>query len=414
MHYRRQVWFKPSLVVHEGHRKVSWLELFYDLFFVVTISQLAHKLHGELDWYSLIKYTVLFIPVWWLWIGSTFYMERFETEGLDTRLIFFLMLFPVSGLAVFAYDGLGTSSFGFVASYAFGRLILSVLWLRATLHNEVFRPTGRAYLTGFTTSLILLTTSLFLTETVRLPLFAASLFIDLVTPWFTLRLQEKLPRFNRHKLPERFGLFIIIVLGESAVGVVSGFAASRQITIESALNAVMGITLGFALWWVYFDFIGRRSARPRMLSSISWSFLHLPLAMGIAATGAATSNAIAKSQGLISGDIAPLLAGSAAATLLVVGLLEMVLDPDADEPTHPVISPGLKIGFGVLLAAFVLFFPHASPAVTLAIILACMVVIMLYGLWVWFTEGHQRETKGGRLQGLLRVRRDIRRHAKQE
>ncbi|MBI5646888.1 MAG: low temperature requirement protein A [Ignavibacteriae bacterium] len=397
MKLRRQLWYVPSLVRTEGHRKVSWLELFYDLFFVVTISQLAHKLHGELVWLELLKYLFLFVPVWWLWIGSTFYMERFETEGLETRIIFFLLLFPISGLAVFAYDGLATTSFGFVASYTFGRFVLSLLWLRASIHEPVFRPTGIRYLIGFSTSLVLLCVSLFMTQETRLVLFAIALFIDLVTPWFTLTHQSKLPRFNRHKLPERFGLFIIIVLGESAVGVVSGLAASRQITLESGINAVLGIGLGFSLWWVYFDFIGRRASRPRMLSSISWSFLHLPLAMGIAAVGATTSNAIAKAQGLLQGPVSVLLAGSVAVTLIVMGLLETVLEPADDEPTHPVISPALKFGFGALLGMYAAMFPWSAPTLTLVLAQLALLVVMLYGLWVWFTDGHA--AKHGRGDG---------------
>ena len=217
----RNIWYKPSLRREEDsgrHRKVSWLELFYDLFFVVTISQLAHVLIGEPDKDKVLGYIFMFLPVWWTWIGTTYYLERFESDGLENRIFHFLLLFPVTGMAVSIHDGLGKTSFGLGLSYLAARGIITFLWLRAAVHDKQFRPTGVKYTAGFTISLLIITVSLFVDPPLRLILWGIAFVTDMITPWFTLREQSKLPRLSSSRLPERFGLLMLIVLGESEIG----------------------------------------------------------------------------------------------------------------------------------------------------------------------------------------------------
>ncbi len=84
---RRTLWQTPAIHQEEDqqlHRKVSWLELFYDLVFVAVIAQISHYLAGHMTWEGLAGYALLFVPVWWVWIAGTYYNERFETFGLET------------------------------------------------------------------------------------------------------------------------------------------------------------------------------------------------------------------------------------------------------------------------------------------------------------------------------------------
>ncbi len=82
---------------------LSWLELFFDLVFVAVISELVHLLSANPSMETLWNYLFLFIPAWWIWIGATYYNDRFETEGLDSRFFTFLLMIPVAGLAIFAH-----------------------------------------------------------------------------------------------------------------------------------------------------------------------------------------------------------------------------------------------------------------------------------------------------------------------
>ena len=384
--HRRKLWEIPSLIVTEGHRRVSWLELFYDLFYVVTVSQLAHGLVGIVTWEKIITYVLVFVPVWWVWIGTTFYNERFETEGMENRLFFFLLMFPVLGLAVFTYDAMGSTAVGFAISYILGRLIITYLWLRAAIHIREFRPTGRIFVTGFTTSIILFTVSIFTSPQVRSALWGIALLIDVTTPAFTLQHQRKLPRFSTSKLPERFGLFILIVLGESIVGVVNGLAALKMATFGTIIPSLFGITIGFSLWWIYFDFVSRRPAKSNVAVSILWVYLHLPLAMGIAATGAGISNIIAARA---ENDAVPstiLVVAAVGLLLITIGCTEFTLHREKYEPTHPRLSPWMKIISGALLVGFAAVSDLLPTVVALSIVLLVLFVHMTYGAYVWFTK----------------------------
>lgn len=381
----RRLWQIPTLRSDSHHeRKVTWLELFYDLVFVVIISQLAHKLVTVDPLAALGGFVLLFIPVWWVWIGSTFYAERFETEGLETRVIFFLKMIPVAGLAIFARNGLGETSAGFALSYAAARGIITVLWLRAAIHVPEFRPVGMRYVAGFTLSCLLFVSSVLVDPPLRFVFWAAGLVLDLVTPATTLAAQSKLPRFSTSKLPERFGLLVLIVLGESIVGVVSGAAEGGAFSHLTAGRGVLGLALGFGLWWIYFDNVARRPPRAGILRAFFWSYLHLPLVMGIAATGASITNVLALQEGPVPRPLVAVMAGAVGCSLIAIGVLETLLHRAEEEPTHPKVSPALKLAGGAVALALALSGPALEPATLLGCLLLVLLVQIVYGTYVWF------------------------------
>ncbi len=367
------------------HRRVSWLELFYDLFFVVIISRLSHELVAHISWTGVFSFLFLFVAVWWVWIGSTYYNERFETEGLENRIFFFLKLFPVAGLAVFVHDGLGANSAGFALSYMSGRLIISLLWLRATVLVPLFRPVGKIFSLGFFSSIALFGISLFFEEKMRFVLWGAGLLLDLITPWFTLKEQAKFPRLSTSRLPERFGLLIIIVLGESAAGVINGLAGRQEFTSDVLLKAGLGIFIGFGFWWLYFDYISRLYPRKTVLSNILWSYLHFPLAASLAAIGAATKNLIALSNSDEVTLTAVLIASAGAVAFFALTFLELTLEKSENDPAHKIVSPLMRFIAGTIMFCYVLFF--SGSVFTVLLLLASLLLLQMgYGAFVWFRK----------------------------
>jgi low temperature requirement protein LtrA len=378
---KRRWWQIPRLhTEHEGHRKVTWLELFYDLVFAVVISQLALTLTGDVPTSNIWKYTLLFIPAWFVWIGMTIYNERFETDGLEIRFFFFLQMFPVLGLAFFAPMGLGAGADGFAVSYVAARVITIFLWLRAAYHVPRFRPAGLIYALGFSVGAFFFALSLFFPAPLKFAFWAWGLFFDLATPWVSLTAQKKLPPFSVSKMPERYGSFVMVVLGESVVGIIQGLAKSPVFTAGSVVRMVLGMSISFGLWWIYFDFIGRRPPKPHVFRVASWSYLHLPLVMGIAATGAANLNAITEKGALW---LMPL---AVAVCLASMGIMEFNLRREADEPTHPWVSPVLKLS-GAMVALFAAWIWWAfDPTSLMALLFFLLVIQMGYGLLVWFNQ----------------------------
>lgn len=383
---KRSIWHKPKLRTEEEsgkHRKVSWLELFYDLFFVVTISQLAHTLVGDISTEKILNYLFMFLPVWWIWIGTTYYLERFETEGLENRIFLFLLLLPITGMAVSIHDGLGATSFGLGLSYLSGRTIITFLWLRGAIHDKQFRATGIKYTIGFSLSLILFAISLFVEPPLRFALWGAAFVIDLTTPWFTLKDQAKLPRLSTSRLPERFGLLILIVLGESAVGVVNGLAENHNIEYKVLLAALLALGVSFGFWWTYFDFIGRRYPKPNIYSNIIWSYTHLPLAMAIASFGASVTNIIGVENSLSNAQVYH-VSVSAALTFIVIGILEFTLKRNHDEPTHKIYSPLLKFLTGFIILLIPITKISFDAVTLLTVVMLTGLINAVYGAYVWF------------------------------
>jgi low temperature requirement protein LtrA len=93
----------------DAHLKVTWLELFYDLVYVATIVQLGNKLSDNLSLEGFFGFILLFVPIWWVWMGMTFYANRFVADDLPHHLLVFAQIFVVAVLAINVYDGLGTT-----------------------------------------------------------------------------------------------------------------------------------------------------------------------------------------------------------------------------------------------------------------------------------------------------------------
>jgi low temperature requirement protein LtrA len=386
--HRGRFWERPKLREDEiggGHRRVGWLELFYDLVFVVVIAEMAHHLAEHLDVKGLLQFVATFIPVWWVWIGGMYYTERFETNDFSFRLFTFLQMLPVAGMALtaaYAFDGRWG---GFAASYVFARLLIIYLWWRGARHDPRFAPTAIRFNTGFVLSSVLWTISIFASLEVALILAGIGLLCDLIAPWTTMRQQSALPPLSSSHLPERFGLFVIIVLGEAIIGTINGVVESKNFEFSTLLEGALGMMMVFTMWWVYFDFVARRAPRAQISSTLPWSYLHLPLVMGIAASSAGVLHAIAAENG-IDDSVRWLMGGAIAVKLIAIGLIEYTLRREPGEPTHEHYSSWLKFG-GAALALLIAAFSANAGAIQLMLLLSIPVLIQIvYGVWVWFTR----------------------------
>ena len=387
-----RAWQRPALrrdEEFEQHRAVSWLELFFDLVFVVVISRLAHHLAGHLDLEGVVAFAVQFLAVFWVWNGSTYYAERFESDGLENRLFTFAAIVPVAGLAVFGEEGLGTTYVGFAMAYLLARAVNQIGWARAAFHVPPFRPIAARFLAGYLLATVIIFASFATTGRTRVLLFTLAVLVEIAAPYFTAALQSTLPRLSTSKFPERFGLFTIIVLGESLVGVIGGLSELADRGVLDGLGivaGVLGLAIGFALWWIYFDFVARRAPRPVFVTALFWVYLHLAALTAITATGVGVSVAIADTATGSLGDPARyLLVGSVVLGLVGVAALETTLARGPAEPTHARLSPALKIGAAVLIGTLGALDLGWGTHALLILLIAGLAVPMTYGAFVWYS-----------------------------
>jgi low temperature requirement protein LtrA len=152
------------------------------------------------------------------------------------------------------------------------------------------------------------------------------------------------------------------------------------------VRGALCMALVFGLWWVYFDFITRhvefRQSRPGVWMGFARGYLHLPLVMGIAAFSAGASNLLAHET--LEPNVRWLVAASIAVALASIGLIELTLRREPDEPTNLYLSFGLKIAGGLIALGFGAWDLGWSPTALLAGLLLPLLIQMVYGASVWF------------------------------
>lgn len=286
----RAIFHPPKLrreECEEGERTATWLELFFDLIFVVAIAQLAHNFQQEFSFVGLAKLAILFVPVWWCWIGATFYDTRFDNDGLVDRLITLMQMAIAASMAANLHHALDSSSIPFALSYIAFRAVLICQYLHAGYHVPQARSLTNWYGVGFSISLTFWVVSLFIPLPWRFVFWGLGLMIDFATPLTAGKRVSKVPPDMAHTT-ERIGLFTIIVLGESIVAVVGGVSEKAWTPMSIAI-ALLGLSIAFSFWWMYFDTVDKSPLHAmkqgKMKVALVWLYSHLPLAIGLTATG---------------------------------------------------------------------------------------------------------------------------------
>ena len=209
-------------------RPATWLELFYDLVFVVAVARLGGRLlaareHHTLSTDDVLAFAGLFIVVWWTWAGFTFYADRFDTDDLGQRLRAMVQIVTVALMAASVSSGESESTLAFALVYIAARVVLITMYLRARYHVPETRALINGYLRGMVIAVAFWFVSVFIPEPWRFLFWGLGMAIDLATPYIMRKEQAKVPLDVTH-LPERFGLFTILVLGEPVASVVTGLS----------------------------------------------------------------------------------------------------------------------------------------------------------------------------------------------
>lgn len=235
----------------EGHRSATWLELFYDLAFVIAVAVVAGRLLNDVSWTGLGSFFGYFALLWWLWASHTYYADRYDTDDLVYRLLAAGQMVAIVVIAAALSPDESASGRAFAWGYAVSRILLLAMYWRAYRHVEETRGLVRGYLVGFGLAAVVWTASAIVPDESRIALWAGALAIDLATPWIMRKQQARVP-FDVSHLPERFGLFTILVLGESIAALVVGLS-HREWAATPVTTVAMGMGLATALWWLYFD-----------------------------------------------------------------------------------------------------------------------------------------------------------------
>jgi low temperature requirement protein LtrA len=308
-------------------RRATWLELFFDLCFVAAVAALAEGLTRDPTGSGLWRFVALFVPVWWGWMAFTWFSTAWDNDDLLHRFgMLAAMLLVVVLAAAIPRIERGNDRV-FVLTYAAMHFLLAALFLRVLPHAGPARRFARNYLIGEAVGGALWLSSLAFPQGVRPWIWTIAMTELLVAPVFAVRAYPEQPYDSSH-IPERYGLFTIIVLGEGIVRVAAALSGPDvQLNGEAIAAAMLGFAIAAAIWWIYFGTVSSAGlSRERLGAAFVWGYGQLAAFTGIAATAVGVELAIVAAATDTRLPLVPrlLLTAGPAAFFLAVAVIHRV------------------------------------------------------------------------------------------
>ncbi|MCI4669466.1 MAG: low temperature requirement protein A [Bacteroidia bacterium] len=386
----RRWWQRPRRASERIHdRKVSFLELFYDLVYVALIAQLSHDLSENLtEPEGIFGFIGLYLLVWWAWVNGTFYHDLHGNNDIKTRVLTFVQMVALIVMAIFSHDVFGENFGGFSITYGFFLLILSFLWWRTGVHDPDHRPLSNPYSISFVISSILFISAAFVEREIALILWLVALFLTTIFPIINIFISRKNEATDAYleesfkvsaSLVERIGLLTIIVLGEVVVAIVSA-SGGQELEIELGFKILCSILLAIGIWWLYFDMVSDRHPRAGMWSFSSWLYSHLPITLSIIFIGAAVKHILLNDVQHIQ-EVKAVLLSSFALLLAFISLVVHSLEKSErfqkiTRKTQPLIW------LSVVLLLGMIFVPLSNLMLLGGVVLFLFLPILV-GLFIW-------------------------------
>jgi low temperature requirement protein LtrA len=271
----------------EGGR-VTPLELFFDLVFVLAITQCTGLMSHDQSWSGLVQGLLILAVLWWAWVGYAWLTSVIDPEALEIRGVIFLAMAALLIVGISVQEAFGNLALTFALAIGVFRAAHIALFMLAGAEADDGDLRRSVIGLGVSTAIavgILALASLF-DGLAQGGLWALAIFLDMAEPYFFGSEGWKLVPGH---FAERHGLIVIIALGESIVAI--GVGASGKLDLGIGTAAVLGVFLAAALWWTYFDVVALVSARrlgeaepghvQNELARDSYSYIHLLMVAGI-------------------------------------------------------------------------------------------------------------------------------------
>ena len=277
---------------HEPYRSATPLELLFDLTFVVAVAavvpELAHSIADGHPVEGLIGYLLVFFGIWWAWMNFTWFASAFDCDDALYRVLTMVQMAGVLVLAAGVAPAFEQGDFvTAVGGYVLMRIALVSQWLRVARSVPEYRDTALRFAIPVAAVQVLWIVRLALPAPISLVTFVVLVIVELLIPVWAER--RNMTPWHPHHIVERFGLFTIIVLGESVLASTAAILAARSETgtsFDLILIAVAGLVLIFACWWLYF----LESDAPRLDArrdlGFVWGYGHYFVFGSLAAIGA--------------------------------------------------------------------------------------------------------------------------------
>jgi low temperature requirement protein LtrA len=285
------LWRPDDFTPDRPPRRVSWLELFHDLVYVVAVSQLTHGLlhtHGAAD---LLLFTLLFGLVLWSWMNGTYYFDLHGNQGLWTRAMTWLQMVCAACVAITVGHVFEGHHRAFAVAFCGMQTLITGLWWSTGFFQREHRFLSVPHSLTYLVALFLMAASIFTTPAIATRLWTVTLLLNFGVELILFRRFENLMDTLKAEfrpsasIVERFGLFTIIVLGEGILGILMAMEDPER--WNSARWSAFGLcmVIAFLLWWLYFEVLGDREVKAGFGSYVLLNLFHLPLFAAFAMLG---------------------------------------------------------------------------------------------------------------------------------
>jgi low temperature requirement protein LtrA len=387
----------------ESHRAATPLELLFDLTFVIAFgvagNELAHFLADDHLAAGIGGFLFAVFAISWAWINFSWFASAYDTDDWVFRLLTMVQMVGVLLLALGLPDMFDSLERGgtvdnavMVLGYVVMRVPMVFQWARAARHDPARRNACVAYIVTILVAqagwvaLLLAHTSIAATFTAA----AGLILIELAGPVIAETRLGGTPWHARH-IAERYGLLVIIALGEALIGTMATLTAvvgpdGPGWSAEVALVGLAGVALTFGMWWIYFIIPSAEVLEARRERSFGWGYGHIPIFGAVVATGAGLHAAASYIEGASAlGSVATLLAVAIPTGIFIGGvyLMYSVLTRSID-PFHVV----LLTGSGVVLVASVAIAAAGASLAWCLLVLALSPWISVLG---YELRGHRHD-----------------------
>jgi low temperature requirement protein LtrA len=371
-------------VLREGER-VMPLELFFDLVFVLAITQCTALMSHNPTWEGLAQGVLVLGVLWWAWVGYAWLTSVLDPEEGGVRLAIFAAMAALLIVGICVPQAFGGLALEFAIAYGAVRAGQIALFSLASRDDPALRHSIAGLAVGTAVGVGLLAAASLFDGLPQAAVWAFALLLDMAEPFFFGSEGWKLVPGH---FAERHGLIIIIALGESIVAI--GVGAEAHLTAGIAAAAVLGVALAAALWWLYFDVVALVSARRlarategrerNELARDSYSYLHFPMVAGIVLAALGLKKTLGNVDDSL--DIVPAFALLGGVALYLLGLV-------AFRYRHIHSVNRRRLVLALLLLALLPAAVHLSALATLALVTALMCALIAYDT-ISYGEGRDR------------------------
>jgi low temperature requirement protein LtrA len=303
--------------------RVLPLELFFDLVFVLAITQCTTLMSNNPTWGGLGQGLLVLGLLWWTWVGYAWLTSVLDPEEGAVRIVIFGAIAALLLVSLCVPEAFGDLALEFALGYGAVRWAQIALFVIASREDAALRRSVVGLAVGTAVGVGMVIGGSFLEGGAQGAVWALALALDVAGPYvFGSTGWRMAPRH----FAERHGLIIIIALGESIVAI--GVGAGGILTWGIAGAAVLGISLASAMWWLYFDMVALVSARRlarapegrerNELARDSYSYLHFPMVAGIVLFALGMKKALANPEDALELEPAVALLGGIALYLLAL------------------------------------------------------------------------------------------------